>query len=266
MASKIQTSIDLDLTSFLTNIKKSSDASKAAAAEIRAEFTKALAGMGMKFDTSEMNKAVSEFNKLQTKATTAGKEAGTKLGSEIAKETEKHIKKIDFKSIGNTMLGVLGGNIISKGLSGLTSGFEELFKAGEKSLQLSEQLELSFKQAGLSGEGLEKQLASTGTFASRLSNEFAVSAGKVREYAGEAAFLGGATGQQNEGMTTLAIGIEKATRGMIDGTQVIRAFSKGLNDPEAQASLGRLTARFPQLATALKGVQSPAEMTQNCLS
>ncbi len=261
----IKTNLELNITDFLANFKKASDTAKNAKAEMEAQFKKSIEGMGIKMNTQELNKAIAEFERLKAAGAKAGKETGEKLGEGIKKETEKKIKGIDFKQVTSTMLGVFGGSVITKGIDGLVGGFKDLIEAGRKSYEMSERLDLAFKSAGLSGNDLKRQLDDTAKFSSQLANDFAVSAGSVREFTAQAALMGGATGQANKDITTLAVGIEKASKGMISGEAVVRAFTRGLGDPEAEANLGRLKMAFPQLATALKGIEKPADLTKAAL-
>ena len=46
---------------------------------------------------------------------------------------------------------------------------------------------------------------------------------------------------------------------MVNGQAVVRTFSRGLGDPEAQANLGRLKGEFQQLVTVLTK-KSPSGM------
>ena len=184
---------------------------------------------------------------------------------ELGKGMKHKFSGMDFKDMFGGILQVFGGSALMSGVSGIVGSFEGLLEAGKKSMEASEYLELGFKQANLSGEALESQLKRTSKFAGSLSDQFAVSAGTIREYAQQAAFLGGATGKANEDIATLAVVIDKASKGMVNGQAVVRTFSRGLGDPEAQANLGRLKMAFPQLATALKDVENPAEMTKKAL-
>ena len=193
------------------------------------------------------------------------KKTGEKAGEELGKGIKHKFSGMDFKDMFGGILQVFGGSALMSGVSGIVGSFEGLLEAGKESMEGAEYLELGFKQANLSGEALEAQLKRTSKFAGSLSDQFAVSAGTIREYAQQAAFLGGATGKANEDITTLAVVIDKASKGMVNGQAVVRTFSRGLGDPEAQANLGRLKMAFPQLATALKDVENPAEMTKKAL-
>jgi hypothetical protein len=219
-------------------------------------------GLNIDLNSKEAQTAIKQIQSQMVKfgqtVERVGDESGKKLNTGL-------VKGLDLKSVGSSVLGVFGGQAIMGGLQGIVGGAKEVLEAGKKSFEGAEYLKLGFKTAGLEGEALSSQLSSTGKFVSSLSDQFAVSGGKVREYAGFAALIGGSTGKANEDITTLAVGIEKASRGMIDGTMVVRTFSKGLNDPEAVAGLGRLKMQFPQLATALKDVTEPAEMTRVAL-
>ncbi|MEO5931154.1 MAG: hypothetical protein ABIR47_14575, partial [Candidatus Kapaibacterium sp.] len=147
----------------------------------------------------------------------------------------------------------------------LKDAFNSVIAAGYESLKVNQQVENGFRQAGLSGSGLGKQLEETGKFSEDLSLKFGVENDAIKQVSGQAAFLGGATGQMNQDITKLAVGLEKGSEGFISSTEVIKIFSKGINDPEAIAGIGKLKTKFPELATALKGIKDPAELTQKAL-
>ena len=212
---------------------------------------------------SSVQKTGQEFDKLGTKGQEAGAKAGKGINDGVTKEVSKTADVV--KDMFKNMLSFAGGGALLGGVQGVLGGIEGLLEAGKKSYEMSERMELGFKQAGLAGEGLEAQLDRTGQFAKQMGNDFAISGMRIRELSAYAASVGGATGKANEDITKLAIGVEKASQGMISGEMAIKTFTRGLNDPEGMANLGRLKTQFPQLATALKGVTDPAELTQKAL-
>ncbi|HOV92255.1 MAG TPA: hypothetical protein PLC04_04145 [Candidatus Kapabacteria bacterium] len=201
-----------------------------------------------------------------TKIPKEAKKIGEQAGAELGKGMQQKFAGMNFGEMFKGVLQVFGGTMMAGGLQSLVGSLESVLAAGKEDMEMAESLKLGFKQAGLEGEALEQQLERTGQFATDLANRFAVSTDSVEKYSQQAAFLGGATGKTNENLTTLAVSINKASNGLITGEQVIRAFSRGLGDPEAEANLGRLKMTFPQLATALKDVTEPAEMTQKALA
>lgn len=168
-----------------------------------------------------------------------------------------------FSEVGSVAIGVFTGGALLGGIQAITGSLEDLFAKGKAGVETVENMELAFRGAGLSGAKLEEQFDRTSKNASALSERFGVSSEKIKNVSSQAAFLGGALGKTNDDITTLAIGIEKITQRMggavIDSAAIIKTFSAGLGDPEAQANLGRLKKSFPELATALKGVTDPAE-------
>ena len=189
---------------------------------------------------------------------------GMKKMDDAAQDTNKAFDLI--KDAGSTILGVFGGNLVTQGIGGVTASLTDLFKTGKDAEKFQEDQTIAFKQAGLSGKALEDQLSSTESIASELGNQFNISGQELKKYSAYAASVGGATGESNKKLVELAIAVNKASNGMIDGNMAIKTFSKGLGDPEAQANLGRLKAQFPALATALKGVTDPAQLTNKALA
>lgn len=227
-----------------------------------AGFGQALQEAFANFQTPEMQSKLQgiaqEFEKIKPKI----KEEGEGLGH-AAGEGVKH--GFNIKEIAQMALGMFGGQAIMSGMSGFTHGLESIFEKGVQVFETLDRMELGFTSAGLAGEGLEKQLAATSSFADILSEKFAVSATTIKEYSAQAGLLGGATGKMNEDVTKLVTGLVKASGGMVDSTMLIRTFTRGITDPEAEATLGRLKMTFPQLATALKNVTNPADLTRVAL-
>jgi hypothetical protein len=178
-----------------------------------------------------------------------------------------------FKGIDDSMKGMLGGvlavaggGLLAKGVEGVVGSLGGLIEKGKGSLQATQNLEVAFATAGLKGEALSKAVSGTSKAAVELSNRFALPISTIRVFSQTAAAIGGATGKANTDLTMLALGVEKATNGMVSGDMAIRLFSKGVADPETSFALGRLTKQFPALAAALKGVKDPAESTQKALA
>lgn len=190
-----------------------------------------------------------------------GKKHGENAGKAFANSFTAHTEKLksSLADVGKTALGFLSGGLAIGGVEGIVHGFEDIVRAGKKDIELGQDLKLSFQQAGLSGEKLGEQLKVTGELADKLSMRFAVDDDTVKELAKSAASLGGATGQANADMVQLALGVEKATGGMMSGEQAIRLFSRGAADPENLAALDRLRMKFPALAKAMTEGGSIAE-------
>jgi hypothetical protein len=167
--------------------------------------------------------------------------------------------KESFSEVGKVAAGFAVGSLATQGIGGLEHGVEALFEAGEKTLAINEQVELGFRQAGVSEEKVGDEMQRTVGFANELGLKLAVPASRIKEISGEAAFLGGVAGEQNQKVTELAVGIEKASHGLLGAEQTVRLFTKGATDPEAEASLTRLALKFPALATAVKEAATPAE-------
>ncbi|MCL5992141.1 MAG: hypothetical protein M1419_08580, partial [Bacteroidetes bacterium] len=185
-------------------------------------------------------------------------------GKHVGNEA-KHGLQESLKEIPSMMLAMFGGSMLTQGFMGITQGIESIFEAGKELHENLERMELGFASAGLAGEDMEKQMGQTKEFAAALSQEFGVGASAIRDYSAQAALLGGSTGKMNEDITKLAVGLTKASGGLVDASMIIRVFSRGLADPEAEANLGRLKMTFPALATALKGITEPAELTRVAL-
>lgn len=187
------------------------------------------------------------------------------LGDRIKESLESAASGIKGFSL-DSVLGGIGGGAMIAGLGAAKEAFEavahavgHVFEAGLQSIESNEHLRTTFESAGLGGGALERQMKATGAQATELGLRFATSGTHIKEISSEAAFLGGVTGKTNADITQLALGIEKLSQGEVNASQAVRVFTKGVNDPEAAAGLGRLATKMPALATALKGAKSPAE-------
>lgn len=193
----------------------------------------------------------------------AGKGAAEKIESHFHEMLEE--SKETFGEMGKVMGGVLLGGGIMKGLDGVGEGLEQLWEGGEKNREMLEGLQQGFAAAGLQGEKLEHAVQGSVKAAGDANEKYGLDIDRMKELASTAALVGGATGKTNNDVTLFAAGVEKMSKGVINGDMIIRTFTRGLNDPEAQANIGRLKMQFPQLAVALKGITDPAQMTQAAL-
>ena len=211
----------------------------------------------------ESKKTAAEFEGLGSAGKNAGERAGKGLHDGIVPQLHK--TKTAIGDVFKTAIGFAGGAALFGGAQGIFGGLESILEAGKNYLLITEQMELGFRQAGLAGEGLEKQMVSTGAFAKKLGFDFAVPIGRIKELSAVAAGVGGAFGKTNEDVVQLAIGVEKASKGLVSGEMAIRVFTRGITDPEGMANLGRLKMQFPALATALKGITDPALMAATAM-
>lgn len=210
-----------------------------------------------------------------------GKDVGKQLGNEIGKGLNDIPAKADgplkllankFDSIGLNVknifsgaLGVFGGGILTSGIQGIVTGFQDIMSAGMEATEDIHAMEMAFAQAGLSGQELSNAVSETNDYIGQLQEKYAMADDELERYSQLAASIGGATGKTNQELVQLAIGIEKASGGLVDGTAAIKLFSRGVTDPETEFAMGKLTKQFPALATELKGLKDPAEATQKAL-
>lgn len=216
---------------------------------------------------SDTSKLQSDLTDVSNKAQDTLKNAGNQAGKGFTENLGKSLSGVQnvFQNMMGTILGVFGGNVLTKGVSGIVGSFEGLIEKGKASLMATQNLSIAFAQAGKSGKELQAAIGETAKFAGELSNKYAMSVAQVRQFSQSAASLTGATGQQNKDLTQLAIGIEKASNGMVSGEMAIRLFGKGVSDPESQFAMQRLTKQFPALGAAMKGIKDPSEATTAAL-
>lgn len=231
-----------------------------------------------KIETQAVNTGKALGDNLNKASGDAGKKISDNVGkglSELPKKADAPINQLQGKlsnlgsnvqNIFSSALGVFGGGMLLNGFSGIVTGFQDIMNAGMEATEDIHAMEMAFSQAGLAGQELNKAVAQTNDYIGQLQEKYAMADDELERYSQLAASVGGATGKANQDLVQLAIGIEKASGGMVDGTAAIKLFSRGITDPESQFALGRLTKAFPALATELKGLKNPAEATQKALA
>lgn len=115
---------------------------------------------------------------------------------------------------------------------------------------LGDKLEVAFKQQGIAD--VEGEINKVRESTLQLANDLGLPTERTRQLAGTVATLGGVSGKQAEDLTKLSAGIETFTDGTVKGEAVVKAFSRGLADPEGAAAIESLSKKYPQLAETLE--------------
>jgi hypothetical protein len=123
--------------------------------------------------------------------------------------------------------------------------------------QFADSLEVAFTKQGVADVAAEIERVSESTL--KLANNLGLPTERTRELAVAVASLGGFTGQSADDLTKLSAGIEVFTNGAVKGEAVAKAFSRGINDPEAVAAIDALSKKYPQLAETLSSNLAPTE-------
>jgi len=221
---------------------------------------------GMQTASSQAKTLGNDTKEAADKTRSAG-DAIKNMGGQISGALNSAIGslKSNVNSAVSPILSVFGGGALLKGASGLVGSFQGLLEKGKGALEVTQKLALGLAQAGKSGDDAKKGIDEIGKSAGKLANQFGLPVAEVRAFSITALQLGGATGKANEDLTKLAIGIEKASGGLVSGTQAIRLFSKGVTDPEGAIALQKLTKVYPALGAAIGNIKNPAEATKKAL-
>jgi hypothetical protein len=187
---------------------------------------------------------------------------------ESVAQTEK--LQVAVAGAGDTFKGVLTGMLASgAGLAlmggiftGIKSAFGGLVDAFNTADTTLTNLENGFRLAGLAGDELSAAMDDTEKFARKLGVELGQPIDRIKNLSAQAAALGGATGQTNEDLTKLAIGIEAATQGSVKGEAAIKLFTRGIADPENAEALDRITRQFPALGAEIEKAGTAPEKLQ----
>lgn len=172
-----------------------------------------------------------------------------------------------FKSAlnpGNLASGIVGGiagGLATAGIGTAISAVQSLgtaiFDGAMRADEFGDKLEVAFTQQGIAD--VEGEINKVRESTLQLANDLGLPTERTRELAGTVATLGGVSGKQAEDLTKLSAGIETFTDGTVKGEAVVKAFSRGLADPEGAAAIESLSKKYPQLADTLKSTLSPTE-------
>jgi len=209
--------------------------------------------------TAEFNKLKKELidsslasKKLQKALDTVDKELD-QVGHKAPSIGQKI--KSSFAGVGQTIMGVFGGGALLGAMTQIPNFVNKVVA----DLNSIDDLKDAFRAAGVSAQDFNAQVERSANLASDLGERWTISKMEIRSVQHDVAKLGGLSGELNDKVTTLAIGIEKYSNGAIDASAVIRAFSKDMGSPEAVDGIGRLEVAYPALATALKTIKDPAK-------
>lgn len=159
------------------------------------------------------------------------------------------------------IVGGLAGGLASAGIGTAISAVQGLgtaiFEGAMRADEFGDKLEVAFKQQGIAD--VEGEINKVRESTLQLANDLGLPTERTRQLAGTVATLGGVSGKQAEDLTKLSAGIETFTDGTVKGEAVVKAFSRGLADPEGAAAIESLSKKYPQLAETLKSNISPTE-------
>jgi len=300
----IKTEITLDVTEFKRNLDSVINEGKRAGEQIANSFKNIGKGSEIavpKVDSNDIKKLVDSYKSAKVQASlflaeqkdiaqamTFNGQKGTaafNLVEKNIKEAQKELERFNdttdkttanttkktgimSNAFSNIMSGLtLGGGVAvaQKGLELVSNGITELWEQSKRADEISTNMEIGFRNAGLTGEELAIQIENSEIAARKLGFAIGVAPERLKELAALSGTLGGATGKMNDDMVKAAIGIEKATGGMIKGEGAIRLFSKGISDPENAEALNKLKSQFPALANELSKVTDPAKKVTGAL-
>jgi hypothetical protein len=159
------------------------------------------------------------------------------------------------------IVGGLAGGLATAGIGTAISAVQGLgtaiFEGALRADEFGDKLEVAFTQQGIAD--VEGEINKVRESTLQLANDLGLPTERTRELAGTVATLGGVSGKQAEDLTKLSAGIETFTDGTVKGEAVVKAFSRGLADPEGAAAIESLSKKYPQLAETLKSTLDPTE-------
>lgn len=272
----LKTSLELDIKPFIDAINRAANS------------LKKIDDVNVKFNRSEFAKLEAALKRIPTVKNITTNVLGEAEAIRDLNQVEKNVKQIPNskninvnvdKNSSNRISQQIGGltNQTSKLGTGLTGAFggaavgaavaafayksgRALISAGKTADQLGDSLDLAFSQAGFTGKELEQQVANAQKFSEKLANDFGVAQKESTLILARVTALTGITGKPAEDITKAVIGIEKASEGAITAQKAIQFFTKSLaGDPEAEAALNTLTAKFPELASVITSAGTAGE-------
>jgi len=146
------------------------------------------------------------------------------------------------------------GAIASQAIGNIATGLKE---GALRADEFGDALSVAFRQQGITD--IEGEITRVNDAAVNLANSLGLPAARTKELAVNVASLGGVTGKQADDLTKLSAGLEVFTNGAVKGEAVVKAFSRGIADPEGAAAIENLTKKYPQLADTLKSNLDPAQ-------
>jgi len=233
---KFTNEFELDIAPFLRGL-----------ADIKAKVSKLGkldANVTVDVDDKELTKAEADIKALDGKVVDVKVNADTDNAS-------KSLSK--FGGLAGGVLGGLAGGAALQGITALTGKIVEGADAGDA---LGDSLEVAFAQAGIAD--VEGAIKATTEANLELANSLGQDVARVDELSVAAAGLAGAAGAVNKDMTKAALGIETLSGGAVKGEAVIKALSRGLQDPEGAAAIDALAKKYPQLSDVLRGTGDAA--------
>jgi len=277
----IQTEIILDVNQYIKPLQATVKATADATAFIIRSFNSVKQSMDLKaprVDVSSIQKSAKEIElqleRAGREAAQSFKQSGENAGENFNKGITPELKKTEqkFDGLKKGMSGIFSGlamgggiAIAQQGIQLLTQGVTELWNQALKADEISTAMEIGFRNAGLTGAELTKQIERSENAARELGFSIGVAPGRLKELSALAGTLGGATGKMNDQFVKAAIGIEKATGGLTSGEAAIKLFSKGIADPENVEALSRLKSQFPKLAAELAKITDPTLKAQRAI-
>ena len=164
-------------------------------------------------------------------------------------------------NLASGLVGGLAGGLATAGIGTAISAVQGLgtaiFDGAMRADEFGDKLEVAFSQQGIAD--IEGEINKVRESTLQLANDLGLPTQRTRELASTVATLGGVSGKQAEELTKLSAGIETFTDGTVKGEAVVKAFSRGLADPEGAAAIESLSKKYPQLADTLKSALSPTE-------
>ncbi|MFY8167188.1 MAG: hypothetical protein ACOVJ8_11420, partial [Sediminibacterium sp.] len=272
----LKTSLELDVKPFIDAINRAANS------------LKRIDDVNLKFNKSDFAKLEASLKRIPSVKNITTTVLGEAETIRDLNQIEKNVKAIPNakninvnvdKNSSNRISQQLGGltNQTSKLGTGLTGAFggaavgaavaafaykagRALLDAGKTADELGDQLDLAFSQAGFTGVELEQQVANAQKFSAKLADDFGIAQKQTTLILSKVTTLTGITGKPAEDITKAVIGIEKASEGAISAQKAIQFFTKSLGgDPEAEAALNTLTAKFPELASVINSAGTAGE-------
>ena len=239
MAEKATVGINLDIKGLLASIN---DAVKAIG-----KLTGAKPVVKVSVDDKQVDDAEKKIDDLSSTQTVKVDVDTKNVDKQIDQSTGK------LSSFASGVGGAIGGFALNA-LSGLATGLKEGALAADN---FGDSLAVAFQQQGIAD--VDAEIKKVSDSAVTLANNLGLPAARTKELAVNVATLGGVSGQQADDLTKLSAGLEVFTDGAVKGEAVVKAFSRGIADPEGAAAIENLTKKYPQLAEVLKSNLSPAE-------
>jgi lambda family phage tail tape measure protein len=232
--------LKLDTSQFANALKTVQATAKGSADNVRKAFDMIKPKVDVKVDDSQVKTTSKEID-------------GLSRTEHVKIDVDTEQAKSSFSGLNSFIGGAIGGLAVGA-IGSLATGLKE---GALRADEFGDSLAVAFKQQGIAD--VDGEIKRVNDSAVQLANNLGLPSERTKQLAVNVATLGNVSGQQAADLTKLSAGIEVFTNGAVQGEAVVKAFTRGIADPEGAKAIENLTKKYPALAETLRSNLGPAE-------